>query len=78
VLLVSYSSSEVRIVLFVGLTLIEVGRLCFLWGADLLKWIYCAASDVNERVLSCVIVYFSCHLQQTNSRRCVTFSKEEC
>jgi hypothetical protein len=78
VLFVIYSSAEVAIVLFVGYCFNEAGRLCLMWGIDLLKWIYCVASDVNEPVFSCLIAYFACHLQHTNSRRCVTSYKEEC
>jgi hypothetical protein len=79
VLLVIYSSADVGIVLFIGYSFSEVEQLCFLLGTDLLKWIYCFASDVNERIFfSCLIIYFSCSLHHTNSRRGVTFSKEEC
>lgn len=56
---VIYSSAEVGIVLFVGYSFSEVGRLCFLWGTDLLKWTYCVASDMNERVffmLNCLLL----------------------
>lgn len=77
-LLVIYSSAEAEIVLFVGYSLTGVWRMYFLWDTDLLKWIYCIVSDVNECVFSCLIVYFSSYLQHTNLRRCVTFSKKEC
>jgi hypothetical protein len=58
VLLVIYSSAAGGIVFFVGYSFSEVGRLCFMWGNDLLKWIYCVASDVNERVFYAYLFTF--------------------